>query len=296
MQEKQAFRFPGFLALAVVLGLAAGACWKLVAFLGTVSAFEHQAGEVVWGHLWWFLALALLAGVVSSGIAVVKPNEARVVVFFGRYLGTLRQAGYHFTCPLSSRPEVSVKVRNFISEKLKVNDAHGNPIEIAAVVVWQVADIAKAPFDVDSYVQFVATQAETAIRSLASRFPYDAPENEQSLRGDPEGVAVALRHELQERLRIAGVHVLEACLSHLAYAPEIAQAMLRRQQAQAIVIARQRIVDGAVGMVKMALEQLREQGVVALDEERKAAMVNNLLVALVSESQAQPVVNAGSLH
>lgn len=198
--------------------------------------------------------------------------------------------------PFAIQPRVSLKVRNFNSDKLKVNDAHGNPIEIAAVAVWKVVDSAKALFDVDNYEAFVAIQSETAIRALASRFPYDAPEGEPSLRGEPESIAHDLGAELQERLNVAGVEVMEARLTHLAYAPEIAQAMLRRQQAQAIIAALQKIVEGAAGMVRMALDQVAEQGVVSLDEERKAALVNNLLVALVSESEAQPVLNTGTLY
>lgn len=295
--EKKAFSTSGFPVLFALLGLSLWSLWLLYRFFATVAAAERSSeATVVWGFLWATLGIWLVVGLVGPGLFVVKPNEARVLVFFGRYIGSVREAGYHWANPWAVRPRVSLKVRNFNSEKLKVNDAHGNPIEIAAVVVWRVVDSAKALFDVDTYEGFVAIQSETAIRALASRFPYDAPEGEPSLRGEPETIAHDLRVELQDRLKVAGVEVLEARLTHLAYAPEIAQAMLRRQQAQAIIAARQKIVEGAVGMVRMALEQLAEQGVVSLDEERKASMVNNLLVALVSESEAQPVLNTGSLY
>ncbi len=291
MREEKAWRTNGFFGLLLAVALSVASCWQFVRF---VVAAKEQV--LLWGHLLAAGLLALAAALAFAGLFIVKPNEARVLVFFGRYVGTVRQDGFHMANPLTVRPSVSVRVRNFNTERLKVNDAHGNPIEIAAVVVWRVADTAKALFDVDNYEQFVNTQAETAVRSMASRFPYDTAEGVTSLRGDPEGIAAALRAELAERLRVAGVEVLEARLTHLAYAPEIAQAMLRRQQAEAVIAARQKIVEGAVGMVGMALAALQEQGVVSLDEERKANMVNNLLVALVSEAQAQPVINAGSIY
>ncbi|BCW92794.1 MAG: membrane protein [Thermoanaerobaculum sp.] len=298
INEKKAFSMSGFPVLLALLGLSLWSFWLLYRFFASVAAAERSSeASVAWGFLWPALGILLVVfGLLLPGLFVVKPNEARVLVFLGRYIGSVREAGFHWANPFAVRPQVSLKVRNFNSEKLKVNDAHGNPIEIAAVVVWKVVDSAKALFDVDNYEAFVAIQSETAIRALASRFPYDAPEGEPSLRGEPETIAHDLRAELQERLKVAGVEVMEARLTHLAYAPEIAQAMLRRQQAQAIIAARQKIVEGAVGMVAMALEQLAEQGVVSLDEERKAAMVNNLLVALVSESEAQPVLNTGSLY
>lgn len=291
MKERKAWRMSGFFGLLLAVALSVASCWQFVRFV--VAAKEQ---EVLWGHLWAFGLLALAAALAFASLFIVKPNEARVLVFFGRYVGTVREVGFHMTNPLTVRPPVSVRVRNFNTERLKVNDAQGNPIEIAAVVVWKVADTAKALFDVDNYEQFVNTQAETAVRSMASRFPYDAAEGVTSLRGDPESTAVALRTELAERLRVAGVEVLEARLTHLAYAPDIAQAMLRRQQAEAVIAARHKIVEAAVGMVGMALAALQEQGVVSLDEERKANMVNNLLVALISEAQAQPVINAGSIY
>jgi regulator of protease activity HflC (stomatin/prohibitin superfamily) len=234
---------------------------------------------------------------VWSGFFVVQPNEARAIVLLGSYLGSIRTPGWWFTVPISSRRHISLRVRNFNSEKIKVNDSVGNPIDIAAVVVYRVTDSAKALFDVQDYEHFVAIQSETCVRHLASRFPYDAyEEGEHSLRGNPDEAAVTLLTELQARLGAAGVHVLEARLTHLAYAPEIAAAMLQRQQASAIVAARQKIVEGAVGMAQMALQKLKADGIVELDEERKAAMVNNLMVAIVGERGAQPIINTGSLY
>jgi len=231
------------------------------------------------------------------GLFIVHPNEARVLVLFGKYIGTVRDTGFWWANPFTVKHKVSLRIRNFNSEKIKVNDLHGNPIEIAAVVVWHVTDSSRALFDVDNYEQFVAIQAETAIRTLATEYPYDAQDGERSsLRGNQQEIADALKVQLQTRLEVAGVQVLESRLSHLAYAAEIAQAMLRRQQAQAIIAARKLIVEGAVGMVDQALKSLAEQHIVTLDEEKKATMVNNLLVALVSESQAQPVINTGSLY
>jgi regulator of protease activity HflC (stomatin/prohibitin superfamily) len=278
LRERTAWHVNGFLALGVALALFT---W------GAYGIYNKQ--------LWSALPLGLFV-LMLPGFFTVQPNEARVLVFLGRYTGSVRQEGFHFANPVAEKKSVSLKVHNFTSEKLKVNDAMGNPIEIAAVVVWRVVDSAKALFAVENYKEFVAIQSETALRTLASRYPYDAPEGERSLRENPEGIAEELKQELQFRLEVAGVEVLEARLTHLAYAPEIAQAMLRRQQAKAVVAARRLIVEGAVGMVKEALEMLKSEGVVELDEERKAAMVNNLLVALVSENQAQPVLNAGTLY
>jgi regulator of protease activity HflC (stomatin/prohibitin superfamily) len=242
--------------------------------------------------------LLLLAGLLLLGFFVVQPNQAEVLVLFGRYLGSIREPGLYWTIPLVVRRQgVSLRVRNFNSEQLKVNDAQGSPIEIAAVVVWRVVDSAKAIFDVETFSEFVAIQSETALRALASRYPYDSYESDApSLRSNPDDVAEALKHETQARLEVAGVEVIDARITHLAYAPEIAQAMLRRQQAVAVIAAKERIVEGAMGMVEMALTRLSEQRVVELDEERKAAMVNNLLVALVSENATQPVINAGTLY
>jgi len=231
------------------------------------------------------------------GFLVVQPNESKVLILFGKYIGTIRNSGFWWANPFTIKKHISLRIRNFNSDKIKVNDIHGNPIEIAAVIVWKVVDCARALFDVESFEKFVEIQSETAIRALATEYPYDSNDNEkESLRGNTKEISENLQRQLQTRLEIAGVEVVESRLSHLAYAQEIAQAMLRRQQAQAIVAARQTIVEGAVGMVQMALVSLSEQNIVNLDEEKKAAMVNNLLVALVSESQATPVINTGTLY
>jgi regulator of protease activity HflC (stomatin/prohibitin superfamily) len=232
-----------------------------------------------------------------GGLFVVNPNESKVLQLFGDYRGTVKTPGLRWANPFYTKRSISVRVRNFESARLKVNDADGNPIEIAAVVVWRVVDSAEACFEVDDYENYVKVQSEAAVRSLATRYPYDAHEDHQtSLRGSTAAVAGDLKNEIQERLAKAGVQAIEARISHLAYAPEIAAAMLQRQQAGAIVAARQRIVDGAVGMVEMALARLSSQKIVELDEERKAAMVSNLLVVLCGERGAQPVVNAGTIY
>jgi regulator of protease activity HflC (stomatin/prohibitin superfamily) len=244
------------------------------------------------------LVLATLGALILSGLFVVQPKEARVLTLFGNYVGSVRHDGLWWVNPFTMHKKISLRVRNFQSEKMKVNDFNGNPIEIAAVVVWRVVDSAKALFDVENYETFVTIQAETAIRNISTRYPYEGHDGDanHSLRSHPDEVGDALRHELHERLELAGLEVMETRLSHLAYAPEIAQAMLRRQQAEAVIAARQKIVDGAVGMVEIALKRLEAEGVVSLDEERKAAMVNNLMVALVSENNAQPIINTGSLY
>lgn len=280
MREKPLATVNGFVGIAVILallGLGAGV-------LGTTG---NAAGIVLMG-------LGLL---LASGIVLVQPNEAKAVVFFGRYLGTLRESGLHLTYPLTSRKRVSLRIRNFTSAKLKVNDVEGNPIEIAAVIAFRVVDSAKALFDVDEYERFVEIQSEAAIRNIASRYPYDLFDQEGiSLRSHTEEVAAELKADLQQRLAVAGVEVLEARLTHLAYAAEIAGAMLQRQQAKAIVAAREKIVEGAVGMVQMALEKLEREGIIALDEEKKATMVNNLMVAIVAERPAQPVIHTGTIY
>jgi regulator of protease activity HflC (stomatin/prohibitin superfamily) len=241
--------------------------------------------------------LALVAGIVASGFTQVEPNIARVIIFIGRYAGTVRRTGFTWTVPLTMKPTYSLRLRNFESETLKVNDAIGNPIEVAAVIVWRVVDTAQAAFDVDDYEGFVKIQTETAIRHMASEYPYDVyTEGQVSLRANADEVMGMLLRELQEHMTPIGVEVLKVQLRRLAYAPEIAADMLRRQQAEAVVAARRRIVEGAVGMVEQALERLSEKQIVTLDEERKAAMVSNLLVVLCSEHHAQPVVNAGTLY
>ncbi len=248
-------------------------------------------------YLWFFIPLLIVTFLFGSGFFVVQPNEARVLVLFGRYIGSVRRDGFWWANPFAVKRHVSLRIRNFNSERIKVNDLHGNPIEIAAVVVWRVTDSARALFDVENYEGFVAIQSETAIRALASEYPYDAQDEERSsLRGNPQEIAESLQKQVQSRLEVAGVVVNESRISHLAYAQEIAQAMLRRQQAQAIVAARQKIVEGAVGMVQAALKALSEQKIIELDEDKKATMVNNLMVALVSEREAQPVINTGTLY
>ncbi|TXK89925.1 SPFH domain-containing protein, partial [Parageobacillus sp. SY1] len=232
------------------------------------------------------------------GITIVQPNQAKVLIFFGRYLGTIRDSGLFLTVPLTIRQNVSLRVRNFTSKKLKVNDVQGNPIEIAAVIVFRVIDSAKAIFDVDDYEEFVEIQSEAAIRHVATKYPYDTftADDEITLRGNADIISDVLANELQERLKVAGVEVIEARLTHLAYSPEIASAMLQRQQAAAILAARKKIVEGAVSMAQMAIEQLDKEGILELDDERKANMVNNLMVAIVSERATQPVINTGSLY
>lgn len=238
-----------------------------------------------------------LAALLVKGFFQVAPNEGQVLQLFGRYAGTVRLEGLRWTNPFCTRRRISLRTRNFESSKLKVNDSDGNPIEIAAVIVWQVIDTAEATFCVDDYENFVQIQSESALRQMAQSYPYDAHDDgKPSLRSHGEEINNHLRDEIQARLGKAGVQISEARISHLAYAQEIAQAMLQRQQAGAIIAARQRIVEGAVGMVAMALEKLRAQGVVDLDEERKAAMVSNLLVVLCGERGTQPVVNTGTLH
>ena len=241
--------------------------------------------------------LLLIAGELAvHGLTSVVAGEARVVQLFGRYRGTIRDPGLHWVNPFARRRKVSTRIRNQESAQAKVNDADGNPIEIAAVVVWQVADTASAVYSVDDYTQFVTIQTETAVRHIASSYPYTSREGELSLRENAEEITGRLSAEIAARVASAGVRIIESRLTRLSYAPEIAQAMLRQQQANAVVGARARIVEGAVGMVKLALERLQEEGVVELDEERKAAMVSNLLVVLCSEQATQPVVNTGSLY
>jgi regulator of protease activity HflC (stomatin/prohibitin superfamily) len=235
--------------------------------------------------------------IIFIGLFTVEPNEAVVLILFGKYIGTEKNTGFRWANPLYTKKKISLRVRNFDSEKLKVNDKKGNPIEISAVVVWKVEDTAEAIFEVDDYLNYVHVQAESAIRHLAISYPYDDTEGEQiSLRSSLDEVSEHLQKEIHERVSAAGVTILEARINHLAYSPEIAQAMLQRQQAEAIIAARQKIVEGAVGMVDMALEKLKKQGVVELDEERKANMVSNLMVVLCSDKAAQPIINAGTLY
>ncbi|WP_088830062.1 SPFH domain-containing protein [Paenibacillus tyrfis] len=280
MKERKAWVMNGFVGLLLVLALVGGGLFLLIT----------EASPVLG------IILIILSVLPLSSLTVIQPNQAVVVTFFGSYAGTLRESGMWVTVPFSGRKKVSLRVRNFNSAKLKVNDIDGNPIEIAAVVVFRVVDSAKASFDVDNYEQFVEIQSETALRHVANKYPYDSYENGYSLRGNSEEVAKELSRELQDRLSVAGVEVIEARLTHLAYSTEIASAMLQRQQATAIIAARAKIVEGAVGMVQLAIAQLQQEGVIELDEERKAAMINNLLVAIVSDRSANPVINTGSLY
>jgi len=268
----------------------------LIAGVGA-AVFRFVAGDLTPGLVVALVLVLVLDAVCWRGFTVVSPNTARVLLLFGGYKGSIKEPGFWWVNPLTSRRLVSLKVRNFESGKLKVNDHIGNPIEIGAIVVWKVVETAEAVFQVDDYEHFVHMQTESAVRTLATSFPYDAhEEGELSLRGSGAEVSVRLRQEIQDRLATAGVEVIEARISHLAYAPEIANAMLRRQQATAIIAARRKIVEGAVGMVEHALALLNEKQVVALDEERKAAMVSNLLVVLCGDRDAQPVVNTGTLY
>ena len=277
----------GWVALGILLPLL---------FLCLYSAIQAFMRLDMWTALGWVVA-EVVAVICLCGLFVVNPNEGRVLQLFGAYVGTVRQAGLRWASPFYTKRRLSLRVRNFESGRLKVNDTDGNPVEIAAVVVWKVVDTAEACFEVDDYGNFVKVQTEAAVRHLATQYPYDTHEDHQtSLRGSGEQVAGDLKKEIHERLAKAGVQVIEARLSHLAYAPEIAAAMLQRQQAGAIIAARQKIVEGAVGMVEMALAEISRKGVVQLDEERKATMVSNLLVVLCSERGVEPVVNTGTLY
>jgi regulator of protease activity HflC (stomatin/prohibitin superfamily) len=288
--ERPAYFISGLrmLALSIILTLA-GAGLLVAAGLWHSGP---RAGLVVAGIL-----VIFTAALGWRGLTAVVPGQARVVQLFGRYRGTIRDSGLKWVNPFTERIVVSTRIRNQESAQAKVNDADGNPIEIAAVIVWQVQDTAQATYSVDAYTQFVAIQTETAVRHIAGSYPYDnRGSGALSLRDNAEEITERLSAELQDRVRPAGVHIIESRLTRLSYAPEIAQAMLRQQQASAVVGARQRIVEGAVGMVKLALERLEDEGVVELDEERKAAMVSNLLVVLCSEQATQQVVNTGSLY
>ncbi len=281
MVEKRVWRTNGFVGIILSLILIIG---------GMLVLNSYNDLLILLG------ILALVVGIsLFSGLSIVLPNQAIVVTFFGKYIGVIRESGFFMTVPFTVRKRISLRVRNFNSTKLKVNDVTGNPIEIAAVVVFKVVDSAKAVFDVDNYEQFVEIQSETALRHVATKYPYDNYENDSiSLRGDVAVVSDELTKELQERLDLAGVQVLEARLTHLAYSTEIASAMLQRQQANAIIAARQMIVEGAVGMTQMAIERIERDGTVKLDDERKMDIINNLMVAIVSDRGAQPIINTGS--
>jgi regulator of protease activity HflC (stomatin/prohibitin superfamily) len=307
MTSKRAWHMNGFLFFLIILALNVGSISIFVsglpqenglpvfddASLQSVAATDGNLAMMIVG-----IVLSVLTLSFWSGFVLVQPNEAFVLLFFGRYVGSVETAGFWFCIPYTTRQRVTLRVTNFNTKQLKVNDANGNPIEIAAVVVFKVADSAKARLDVENYLQFVETQSETALRHVANSYPYDDFEGTgMSLRGNADEIANQLANELKTRLfNIAGVAVLEARLTHLAYSSEVASMMLQRQQASAIVAARQTIVEGAVGMVKLALAKLEADGIVHLDEERKATMVNNLMVAIVSERAAQPVINSGSIY
>ena len=279
MLEKKAWAVNGFAVIILVLALLIGGM--------SLMLQGHFVGIV----------LPIISFILMTGILVVQPNKSYALVFFGNYLGTIREPGLWFSVPFALRKGVSLRVRNFNSKTLKVNDIEGNPVEIATVVVFRVVDTAKAMFDVEKYEEFVEIQSETALRHVATRYAYDSFETEGlSLRSNPEEVSLELMQELQQRLQLAGVEVSEARLTHLAYATEIAGAMLQRQQASAILSARQIIVEGAVGMVEMAIERLEKDGVLNLDEKHKATMINNLLVSIVSERAVQPVINTGTVY
>jgi len=286
MSHERTFRgLPGLPILLLVLAMFPAAIYCFV-------RGEEAGAPMIFAGI----GLLVLAVLLMPGFFVVEPNGAKVILLFGRYVGTVKEAGFHWVNPFTSKRNISLRVRTLNGERLKVNDSTGNPIEIAAIIVWQVNDTYEASFEVDDYENFVALQSETAIRHSAGSYPYDDEDEHMSLRRNSEEVSEHLRDEIQERLRRAGVTVLEARLSHLAYAPEIAGAMLRRQQATAVISARTKIVDGAVGMVEMALMRMEREGVISLDEERKAAMVSNLMVVLCSEHSTQPVVNTGTLY
>ncbi|MBM7365529.1 SPFH domain-containing protein [Gordonia hydrophobica] len=293
MSFRKAWRANGFVGLLGGLGLLLVGIALAIGTLAWVANGGSAALIVV-------TVLAVILGLVAllslTGLTVVSPNEAKVLQFFGRYIGSVSEAGFYLVTPLTDRRTISLRVRNFETQKLKVNDADGNPVEIAAVVVYQVVDTFKAAFAVDDYEEYVAIQSEAAVRHLATSYPYDSHQADTISLRDGATIAEELTVELRERTERAGIEIIEARITHLAYAPEIAQAMLVRQQAAQVVAARQQIVEGAVGMVGLALDRLAEQGVVELDEERRAAMVSNLLVVLCGDRATQPVVNAGTLY
>jgi regulator of protease activity HflC (stomatin/prohibitin superfamily) len=288
--ERVARFLPGLLML--VLGIV-----LILVGVGLIVLANHESGGTAKALIWLGILVFIAASLMLGGLTPVVPGRARVVQLFGKYRGTIREPGLQWVNPFTKRIVVSTRIRNQESTQAKVNDADGNPIEIAAVVVWQVQDTASALYSVDDYTQFVTIQTETAVRHIASSYPYDnRGSGALSLRDNAEEITGRLSAEIADRVRAAGVHIIESRLTRLSYAPEIAQAMLRQQAASAVVGARMRIVEGAVGMVKLALERLQEEGVVELDEERKAAMVSNLLVVLCSEQATQQVVNTGSLY
>ena len=290
--ERRAWSTSGYLIFLAFLALLALTIWRIIAFAGGQPAESEVFGFVVSTGL---SAVALV--ILSSGFYMIQPNQAAAITLFGSYRGTDRSTGLRWVWPWMGKTKISVRANNLVSDKIKVNDLRGNPIEMAAQVVWRVVDTAQALYDVDDYKAFVMVQIEAAVRTIGSRYPYDDfAHAEITLRGNHDEVGVELRQELIARLQMAGITVDECGFTHLAYAQEIAGAMLRRQQAEAVVAARKTLVEGAVGMVEMALEMLSEKDVVHLDDERRAAMVSNLLVVLCAESEAQPVINTGTLY
>jgi regulator of protease activity HflC (stomatin/prohibitin superfamily) len=287
LREKPYRATNGYIAFVLLLALFGVSLWQLVAMARATNTLLIVLWSVV----------SLLVALGFAGLFTVQPNEAKALTLFGAYSGSVRDAGFWWTNPFMHKHRVSLRARNFETAKLKVNDSHSNPVEIGAIVVWRVVDSAEALFEVDDFENYVRVQSESAVRALATAYPYDAHgPNEVALSTHPEQIAAHLHKAIQERLQRAGVEVTEARISHLAYAPEIAAAMLRRQQANAIIAARQRIVEGAVYMVENALQMLADRAVVSLDEERKAAMVSNLLVVLCSDRDAQPIVNTGTIY
>ncbi len=288
MKEKDIYKLNGFVGVLIILVLLAG----FLISIRSVIINESLVSLII------AIILALVIAVGLTGFTVIQPNQAKVFTLFGNYLGVIKHEGFWFSVPFTVRKNVSLRVINFNSDKLKVNDLEGNPIEIAAVVVYKVFDSAKAVFDVEDYKEFVHTQSETGVRHIASQYPYDNFNNdyEISLRQHSEEVGDELTKDLQKRFEVAGVEILEARIMHLAYSSEIASSMLQRQQAKAVLAARKVIVDGAVSMVKSAIEQLSNENIVELDEEKKAQMVNNLMVALVSDKGNQPIINTGSIY
>ncbi|WP_341746720.1 SPFH domain-containing protein [Dermatophilus congolensis] len=290
--ERRAWSIDGFVALFVSLALIVGGAAMAVVFVTSADSGEPSALAGLLSPL-----LFALGALALSPLSIVSPGQTRVVQFFGRYVGTLRTPGLLMALPLTSKRLISVRVHNFETNLIKVNDAGGNPVEVGAIVVWQVADTARATFAVEDYESFVRTQAESALRHVTGSHPYDDYDGSgTSLRGSTDVISEQLAYEVAERVSLAGIEIIEVRISHLAYAPEIAQAMLQRQQAGAVVAARAQIVEGAVGMVEMALAKLEEESIVELDDERKAAMVSNLLVVLCGEKSVTPVVNSGSLY
>jgi regulator of protease activity HflC (stomatin/prohibitin superfamily) len=293
-KERQVGVINGWFMAVIILLMIVGSLYLTIHSI-VVAVQTNTEPNLV--SLFGGIAGIILLSILSSGFFTLQPNEARVLILFGAYVGTVRDSGFHWTNPFNRKLRISLRAHNLNGQPLKVNDKRGNPIEIGAVVVWRIEDTAQAMFDVERYDDYVSVQSESAVRHLASSYAYDhGEENEITLRSGVDEVSVNLRKELQERLAKAGVVVEEARLTHLAYAPEIASAMLRRQQAEAVIAARKQIVHGAVSMVDMALRDLAEKSVVTLDEERKASMVSNLLVVLCAESEVHPVVNAGTLY